>query len=292
MQASARTFISYSSKDQRFARSLRHSLEVQGIAVWMDERELAVGATLKEVIKAAIDESQYFVLIWSAAAAESQWVQWELTYAMERRTSKLVTILPTLLDDHELPAELSTERYADFVEDSSHERSTKNLVSAMGVVFNTRAHTGQRPTTSLQQATDCATFAGLPILVAPFHRPFQYLGQDARELAKRLKIEPNGGGNFILENAEARMIIWVEGQFVQFVEVDVKRCKPCYRNQAFDPIPLLGVLSVNPEELEITAQNTHYTHFADHRRKMQVKVSCLIDGECLNVSFGTKYYGM
>ena len=78
---------------------------------------------------------------------------------------------------------------------------------------------------------------------------------------------------------------------MQFVDVNLKRSRPCLRNQPFDPIPPLGALSVNPEELDVTARNTHYTHFADHRRKMQIKVSCLIGGECLNVSFGTKYYG-
>jgi hypothetical protein len=88
------------------------------------------------------------------------------------------------------------------------------------------------------------------------------------------------------------MCLEAEGNFISYVELDLKNTAPHFQNQEFDSEPILGALSIGLSELEFARKKTHYHTYYDHRRKLKISVSCLYDGAPLSVSFSSKYYGM
>lgn len=88
------------------------------------------------------------------------------------------------------------------------------------------------------------------------------------------------------------MVLWGEGNYISFVEVDFLMTAPYYQHHEFDSQPLLGALSIGVHELELARKVTHCHTYYDHKKRMKITVSCLYDGAPLSVSFGTKYYNM
>ena len=87
------------------------------------------------------------------------------------------------------------------------------------------------------------------------------------------------------------MLLEAEGNFINYVDVELRRTAPHYLRQEFDSEPVLGALSINPAEMELVKKATHYHHYYDHRRRLKISVSCLYDGAPLSVGFSSKYYG-
>lgn len=145
---------------------------------------------------------------------------------------------------------------------------------------------------TLATATDKALNTGLPLLVAPFQRPFQYIGMSVADAAKSSGGNPNKVHNIIIDSDQSHMLLEAEGNFISFVGVELKKTSPCSQSVSFDPEPILGALSINPSELEFVRRKTHSHVYYDHKRKLQVIVSCQYDGAPLSVGFSSKYYGM
>ncbi len=97
---------------------------------------------------------------------------------------------------------------------------------------------------------------------------------------------------YSIENDDCHLFIETEGNFVNYVEIDILRTTPCSLKQPFDSEPILGCLSINPAELELYKKQTHYHHYRDHKRKLKISVSCSHDGGPLSVGFSAKYYNM
>lgn len=102
---------------------------------------------------------------------------------------------------------------------------------------------------------------------------------------------PNVVGHIILDSDECHMLLEAEGNFINYVDVELRRTAPHYLRQEFDSEPVLGALSINPAEMELVKKATHYHHYYDHRRRLKISVSCLYDGAPLSVGFSSKYYG-
>uniref|UniRef100_B8HQB9 DUF4365 domain-containing protein n=1 Tax=Cyanothece sp. (strain PCC 7425 / ATCC 29141) TaxID=395961 RepID=B8HQB9_CYAP4 len=147
-------------------------------------------------------------------------------------------------------------------------------------------------TLTLVNAINRAIDMGLNILNAPFHRPFQYIGMTIAQAAKVVGGTPNEVGNIIIDSENAHMVLEAEGNFVNFVNINLKKTAPCSLSCSFDSKPILGALSINPSELELVRQQIHFHTYYDHKRKLKVSVSCLYEGAPLSVGFSTKYYGM
>ena len=145
---------------------------------------------------------------------------------------------------------------------------------------------------TLATATDKAMNIGMPILIAPFQRPFQYIGMSVADAAKSTGGRPNKAHNLILDSKQSQMLLEAEGNFISFVDVELKKTSPCSQSVSFDPESILGALSINPSELEFVRKQTHEYVYSDHKRKLKVSVSCQYDGAPLSVSFSSKYYGM
>ena len=93
-------FISYSSKDQEFAKRLHADLQNSGVRCWFAPHDLPIGAKTWDGIDEAIRIRDKVLLILSEGAIASDWVEDEVTaaFAEERRRKELI-LFPLRLDD-------------------------------------------------------------------------------------------------------------------------------------------------------------------------------------------------
>lgn len=99
-------FISYSSKDQKFAEWLHADLQNKGVRCWYAPHDLKIGEKLRVGIDESIRFHDKLLLILSKNSIESEWVEKEVETVMEREHRQKRTILcPIRLDDAVLKVE-------------------------------------------------------------------------------------------------------------------------------------------------------------------------------------------
>jgi hypothetical protein len=93
-------FISYSSKDQTFAHRLHVDLQNKGVRCWFAPHDMPIGAKIIDAIDEAIRVRDKVLLILSEGAVASDWVEGEVTRALdEERTRKQLVLFPVRIDD-------------------------------------------------------------------------------------------------------------------------------------------------------------------------------------------------
>jgi hypothetical protein len=93
-------FISYSSKDEDFARRIHADLQNKGVRCWIAPHDLTIGAKILDGIDAAIRLRDKVLLILSEHAIDSDWVENEVTTAFEEERKRKQTVLfPIRLDN-------------------------------------------------------------------------------------------------------------------------------------------------------------------------------------------------
>jgi uncharacterized protein YjbI with pentapeptide repeats len=93
-------FISYSGKDAAFAERLHADLQNKGVRCWFAPHDMTIGAKIIDAIDKAIRLRDKVLLILSEGAIASDWVEGEVTRALdEERTRKQVVLFPVRLDD-------------------------------------------------------------------------------------------------------------------------------------------------------------------------------------------------
>ena len=122
-------FISYARKDIKFARRLAADLEEAGFDVWWDISDLKGGDDWVRFIPAAIQTSQYFVVLLSPDSVQSEWVAKEYSYALRLRKK----IVPAMIKFCEVPFALNTINYVDFINEEYATAVNKLLVALDGV---------------------------------------------------------------------------------------------------------------------------------------------------------------
>ncbi|MCS6124498.1 toll/interleukin-1 receptor domain-containing protein [Shewanella baltica] len=284
-------FLSHNHKDKDFVRRLASDIESHGIRVWLDEAEMKIGDSLIQKIREGIDNVDYFAVILSNNSVKAPWVENELDVAMNYQIAGKIKILPIILEEIELPSFLIGKLYSNFSKIESYNIELKRLITSMGIVFNKNVVL-PRDGSSLGQSLDSANMIGLPIMSAPFHRPYQYLGMTIPDVEKVVGVKANEARNIIVESEHCKMVLWGEGNFVSFVEVDLLKTAPHSQSAEFNSEALLGALSIGVHELELVRKKTDFHTYYDHKKRMKVTASCLYDGAPLSVSFGTKYYNM
>jgi hypothetical protein len=113
-------FLSHSSKDKNFVKSLAVDLKHYGISVWLDEWEINIGESIPTKVGEGIENCQYLALILSQNSVESKWVEieWQAKYWDELESGK-IHLLPILIEHCAIPKLLKHKKYADFTEDYS-----------------------------------------------------------------------------------------------------------------------------------------------------------------------------
>jgi len=101
-----RVFFSYSSVDRQKALEIAQSYRVAGIEFFQDILNLDPGHRWERQLYGEIDNCDLFLLFWSRAAAESEWVAKEARYALERREAsedKRPDLVPLILEGPPAP---------------------------------------------------------------------------------------------------------------------------------------------------------------------------------------------
>jgi hypothetical protein len=109
-----RVFISHSSTDKRTAVAISVDLANRGHVPWLDEWEIAAGDSIPVKISDGLEQSDFVLVLMSAIAVESGWVEaeWTAKYWEEVNTRE-VRVIPVLLEECKVPALLRTKKYAD-----------------------------------------------------------------------------------------------------------------------------------------------------------------------------------
>lgn len=93
-------FISYSSKDDRFARRLYETLRSKGVLCWFAPHDLPIGSKTWDSIDEAITQRDKLLLIMSKHSISSDWVEDEVMKAFAKeRHAKSVVLFPIRVDD-------------------------------------------------------------------------------------------------------------------------------------------------------------------------------------------------
>jgi TIR domain len=107
-------FLSHNSGDKDFVRRLAAQLRLVGADVWLDEWIIKPGDRIPSAVGAALAAVDTVVIVWSAKAANSRWVDAELESALARELSDgSVRIVPVKLDHTALPALLQPIAWID-----------------------------------------------------------------------------------------------------------------------------------------------------------------------------------
>jgi uncharacterized protein YjbI with pentapeptide repeats len=137
-------FISYSSKDQLFAERLHADLQNKGVRCWFAPHDMLIGAKIIDAIDEGIRLRDKVLLILSEDAIASDWVEGEVTRALEEeRTREQVVLFPVNLDDAVMQTSEGWARLlcgqrniGDFTrwkDDDQYQRSFKRLMRDLRV---------------------------------------------------------------------------------------------------------------------------------------------------------------
>jgi len=115
------TFLSYSRNDEAFAVELAKQLQERQWEVWRDQDCLRAGDRWPKQLGEAIAARLFFVLLWSAAAAGSDFVEleWTIAVSMKRRIGILAldkTALPPTLSPYEAREPSSPKKAAKWLD--------------------------------------------------------------------------------------------------------------------------------------------------------------------------------
>lgn len=107
-------FISHSSKDKKFVRTLKECLAENNIETWLDEDQIDFGDSLVAKLEVALDDSSHLLLVLSPSTIESEWVKFELKKAIQNNKTGLIKkIIPIKYRDCKIPDTIKDLLYAD-----------------------------------------------------------------------------------------------------------------------------------------------------------------------------------
>jgi len=109
-----KVFISHSSADKLFVRTLNDDLKSNGIDTWVDEEVMALGDNLDLQIRKGIKKADIFIIVLSDDSLNSLWVNNELNQYLTGITSSKKRFIPVVYKEcKNLPGFISNYLYSD-----------------------------------------------------------------------------------------------------------------------------------------------------------------------------------
>ena len=133
------SFISYSTKDQKFADLLHSQLQSKGARVWLATEDLKIGDKFRAKIDEAIRLFDKLLLVLSKDSVKSTWVEAEVEAAFEKeRKQGRPVLFPIRLDDAVIEADEAwaanirrTRHIGDFRKWKDHDEYQKAFARLM-----------------------------------------------------------------------------------------------------------------------------------------------------------------
>lgn len=107
----SRVFISYSTQDASTAALVVSTLGRLKLDIFFDRLAIAPGDGIVGAINQALANTHYVLLIWSASAARSPWVEREVEAAVWQEIQGGLALITIRLDDTPLPPLLAARKY-------------------------------------------------------------------------------------------------------------------------------------------------------------------------------------
>lgn len=130
-----KVFISHTAADKPFVRRLAGRLTKARFAYWLDEHDLIAGDRLPESIAKALQAAKVILIVVSKASVESKWLRYELNIATDRMIKGKCRVIPIVIDEAPLPAEVLGLLYAD---------CRKGLASGIPSILTALKHEARR----------------------------------------------------------------------------------------------------------------------------------------------------
>jgi hypothetical protein len=108
-----KVFISHTAADKPLVRRLAGRLEKSHFQVWLDEHNLVAGDRLPESVANALKAAKVILVVISKSSVGSKWLRYELNVATDRMIKGECRVIPVVVDETPLPAEVIGLLYAD-----------------------------------------------------------------------------------------------------------------------------------------------------------------------------------
>ena len=120
-------FISYSSKDERFANRLHQDLRKEGVLCWYAPESLVAGDRFKKQLTEAVQSKEKMLVVLSRDSLESRYVKMEVELALHKEKGAKSLLIPLRLDKAILnPSITAKVDWADAISDKRHILSFEN----------------------------------------------------------------------------------------------------------------------------------------------------------------------
>ena len=147
-------FISYSSKDQKVARTICTTLENRGLACWISFRNVKPGQNHQEQIVKAIRSARLMVLVFTAQANNSNEIKKELALASQNNLVVIPVRIEDVIPSGAFAYELATRQWIDMFDD--WENSIANLVELIATSIDEHP-SGDRAKAAAELTGDAAS---------------------------------------------------------------------------------------------------------------------------------------
>ena len=159
-------FISYATADRTEALKVCKAIERHGTTCWISMRDVPPGANYQEAIVQSLRDARAIVLVFSAAANNSDEIKKELSLASRYQVPVIALRIKDIEPSDAFAYELSTRQWIDAFE--GWDRSIDTLVSRIGQISGpepastTRAPPALRPAVPSRRTLAIAAASCLP----------------------------------------------------------------------------------------------------------------------------------
>jgi len=143
-------FISHSSKDLGFVLAyLKPILTDAGMVAWCSGTDMRAAADWEKQIRTALVQTDWFIVVLSPDAQQSEWVQSETHWALEHLRGRVIPVMARGCDPYDLHIRLGTLQYIDFRVDPA-----QAVARLLALINGTGPD--QAPKTRIQETTGSA----------------------------------------------------------------------------------------------------------------------------------------
>ena len=147
------TFISYSSKNQTTADSMRALLKKNGIEIWMAPYDIPAGRKYAQVINRALKNCSCLLLILSNNAQSSTWVGKEVERAVNYRKPIIPVQIEDVVLNDEFELYISTDQIVSINKTDRESKELNKLIDGV-ISFTTDSQTNIRPDSKIRETQE------------------------------------------------------------------------------------------------------------------------------------------
>src|SRR5580704_3397167 len=126
-----KVFVSHSTKDRVLVeREIISLLNAHGIETWYSKDNIRTADHFERTIRKGLESCDWFLVVMSPNAVDSEWVKDEVHWAVEERPGKLVPVLIGDCKPRDLHIRMGRIQYVDFLHDPD---AGRRLLATWGI---------------------------------------------------------------------------------------------------------------------------------------------------------------